>query len=224
MKKQLTIGIAVCWLVTFITAYAGATVPQGSKNSLLSQRMELHLRKATLMYALSTLAVDYRVPIGIEYSPADKNEEKLDLDTKNGSLREILDAIVKQEPLYRWELVDGVVNFVPISGEDPFFETLLNTPISHYDPGKWTIKFQLRDAIENTPEVKKLLESKNVELAKYRDYAYKPSIYTPKDPPDLRMSNTTVRQILNRIVKVSEHKRWAIGWRQGEKNVFSIWL
>lgn len=89
---------------------------------------------------------------------------------------------------------------------------------------KWTIKFQLRDALENTPEVKKLLESKNVKLAKYRDYAYHPSIYTPKEPPDLRMSNTTVRGILNRIIKVSEHKSWAMGWRQGEKNVFSIWL
>ena len=224
MKKQLSIGISLCWLVMFISAYAGATVQQDSENSLLSQRVELHFRKATLMYVLSTLAVDHRVPIGIEYSSADRNEPKLDLDTENGSLREILDSIVKQEPLYRWELVDGVINFVPISGKDPFFETLLNTPISHYDPGKWTIKFQLRDAIENTPEVKKLLKSKKVELAKYRDYPSYPSIYTPKDPVDLRMSNTTVRRILNRIVKVSEHKSWAIGWRPREKNVFSIWL
>ena len=224
MKKQFSIGISLCLMVMVLSTYAGATVPQGSENSLLSQRLELDLRKATLMHALSTLAVKHRVPIGIEYSPADKNEEKLDLVIENGSLREVLDSIVKQEPLYRWELVDGVINFVPISGQDPFFETLLNTSISHYDPGKWTIKFQLRDAIENTPEVKKLLESRNVELAKYRDYAYKPSIYTPKEPDDLRMSNTTVRGILNRIVKISEHKSWAIGWRQGEKNVFSIWL
>ena len=223
MKKQFSLGISLCWLVMFISTYAGATVQQGSEDPLLSQRIELHVRKATLMNALITLAVDHRVPIGIEYSPADINEPKLDLDTVNASLREILDSIVKQEPLYRWELVDGVVNFMPISGQDPFFETLLNTPISHYDPGKWTIKFQLRDAIENTPEVKELLKSKKVELAKYRDYVSYPSIYTQKDV-DLQMSHTTVRRILNRIVKVSEHKSWGIGWRQGEKNVFSIWL
>ena len=160
---------------------------------------------------------------GIEYSAEDKNEPKLYVEGSS-SLKEILDSIVKQEPLYRWDLVDGVINLVPIRNRDPFFESLLNTAISNYDPGKWTIKFQLRDAIGSTPEVKKLLESKNVELARYRDYASYPSIYTPKEPPDLRMSNTTVRGILNRIIKVSEHKSWAIGWRQGEKNVFSIWL
>jgi hypothetical protein len=98
----------------------------------------------------------------------------------------------------------------------------LNTNVANYAPGKWTVKFELRDAIENTPEVKQLLDSKNVELAKYRDYISRPSIYT--QDVDLRMSNTTVRGILNRIIKVSEHKRWAIGWRKGEKNVFSIWL
>lgn len=223
MRKQFLIGISVCCLAMTITAYSHPRINETAEDSILSKKIELHLRKATLLNALSALAVIHRVPIGIEYAAADKNESKLDLQTGGSSLKEILDSLIQQEPLYRWELTDGVINFIPVGERDPFFETLLNTPISLYDPGKWTIKFQLRDAIENTPEVQRLLKSRNVELGKYRDYAYFPSIYTEKDVI-LKMTNTTVRDILNRIIKASEHKHWAIGWRAGEKNVFSIWL
>lgn len=221
MRKYLTIGVFVFCLVISNSAYASPTRQQDSDEALLNQKIDLHLSKVTMMHALSELSVTHRVPNGIEYSAADRNEAKLVLES--GSLREILDSIVKQEPLYRWELVNGVINFVPAGERDPFIETLLKTAVANYDPGKWTIKFQLRDAIGDTPEVKKLLESYKMELAKYRDYPYSDSIYTRKDV-DLKMSNATVKEILNRIVKISEHKGWAIGRRQNEDNVFSIWL
>ena len=223
MRKQVAAGLVVLCLVLSLSAGFKTRAERPVQDPLLDQKVELHLRKVTFMQVLGTLAVDRRIPTGIEYSPQDQNDEKMTLETDGSSLREILDSIVKQEPLYRWEVVDGVINFVPVSDRDPFFEALLSTKVANYEPGKWTVKFELRDAIEKTPEVKKLLDSKHVELAKYRDYNSYPSIYTERDV-DLRMSNTTVRGILNRIVKVSEHKRWSLGWRKGEKNVFSIWL
>jgi hypothetical protein len=221
MKKRFTIVLVFCLLMS-ISAHARSS-QQDFEDRILGQKIKLHLNKVTLMNGLSTLAVIHRVPIGIEYSSADQNEPKLVLNTENSSLNEILDSIVKQEPLYRWEFVDGVINFVPARERDPFFEELLSTPVSSFNPGKWTMKFQLRDSIGDTPEVKRLLESHKVTLAKYGDYAYDASIYTKNDV-DFRMSNTTVRRILNHIVKTSEHKHWAIGWRKGEKSVMSIWL
>jgi hypothetical protein len=223
MRKNLVIGVFVSCLVLTIGAYASPTRQQDSDEALLNQKIDLHLSKATLMHALSKLSVTHRVPIGIEYSAADRNEPKLVLERENVSLKEILDSIVKQEPLYRWQFVDGVINFIPTGERDQFIETLLNTSVFDYDPGRWTTKFQLRDAIGDTPEVKKLLQSYKMELAKYRDYPYSDSIYTKKEV-DLKMSHATVKQILNRIVKISEHKSWAIGRRQNEDNVFSIWL
>jgi hypothetical protein len=204
-----------------ISAYGSPTQQQDSHEARLDQKIDLRLSNATLMHALSKLSVTHRVPIGIEYSAEDLNESKLVVE--GGSLLEILDSIVIQEPLYRWQFVDGVINFVPAGKRDPFIETLLNTFVSNYDPGKWTIKFQLRDAIGATPEVKKVLQSYKMELAKYRDYPYSDSIYTRKDV-DLKLSNATVKQILNHIAKISEHKSWAIGRRKGEDNVFSIWM
>lgn len=107
-------------------------------------------------------------------------------------------------------LGDGVINFVPARDRDPFFAELLNTSVSSFNPGEWTIKFELREAIGDTPEVKRLLDSHKVTLAKYGDYASYSSVHTKKGV-DLRVSNTTVRRILNHIVKNSEHKHWAIG-------------
>lgn len=209
--------------VCLINASSGPTLRSDSEKLILRRRIEFHMKEATLMHVLSTLAVIHRVPIGIEYSLADRNEPMLVVDSNDGSLKEILDSIVKQEPLYRWEVSDGVINFVPVRDRDSFFETLLNTSVTRYDPGKWTIKFQFRDAIGNTPEVKNLLQTNNKTLAKYEDYLYYPSIYTKKGV-DLSASNTTVRAILNQIVRMSEHKSWSIGWSDKEKKTLAVRL
>ena len=223
MRKEFTTAISILFLMISISASSGPTSQRNSEDDLLIRKIDLHMKGATLMHALSTLAVIHRVPIGIEYSLADQNEPKLFLESEHDSLKQVLDSIIKQEPLYRWEVSDGVINFVPIRDRDPFFETLVNTSVSKYDPGKWTIKFQLRDAIGNTPEVKRLLESNKKTLAKYEDYLYYPSIYTKKDV-DVSASNTTVREILNQIVRISEHKSWSIGWSDKDKKVLSIRL
>ena len=134
---------------------------------------------------------------------------------------------MKQEPLYRWELADGVINLVPIRNRDPFFESLLNTAISNYDPGKWTIKFQLRDAIGSTPEVKKLLESKNVELARYRDYASYPSIprrslltYECPTPRSVEYSIESLRSLSTRAGRSAGDRERRTSFQSGYEAVF----
>jgi hypothetical protein len=223
MRKQFTAAIFILCMVMIIKASPAPALQRNSEDPLLSRKIELRLKGATLMHVLSTLAVIHRVPIGIEYSLADQNQPKLFLESEHDSLRQVLDSIIKQEPLYQWEVSNGVINFVPIRERDPFFKTLVHTTVLKYDPGKWTIKFQLRDAIGNTPEVKRLLESNNKTLARYEDYLSYPSIYTQKNV-DVSASNTTVREILNQIVRISEHKSWSISWSDKDKRVLSIRL
>lgn len=223
MRKHFTVGIIILCLVMWCNTSSAQKSQANAQNRLLNRKIELHISGATMMQVLSTLAVVHRVPIGIEYAMADHNERQLSVESKEQSLRDILDLIIKQEPLYRWEVIDGVINFIPVRDRDPFFEVLMNTAVSKYDPGKWTIKFQLRDALGNTPEVRTLLESNQKTLAKYEDYVSYPSIYTRKEV-DVSASNTTVRGILNQIVRISEHKSWSIGWSDKEKKVLSIRL
>jgi len=221
MNKNFATVIFVFFTVLLPVSCAPLAVGQSHLQNLLNQQIKMHLKGETLMFVLGTLELEHRVPIGIEYSLADKNEPKIVIDVDHGTLKEVLDSIVEQEPLYRWELIDDVINFVPVLDREPFFELLLNTSVERFDPGNWTIKFQIRDAIGDLPEVKQLLQSNHKTLFKYGDYAHSPSVYTKKDV-DVRISNTTVRGVLNRVIRDSEHKGWAVGWRLPQKDVFEI--
>src|ERR1041385_696797 len=78
-------------------------------DTLLEQRITLHLNKRTFLYALSTLSVDERVPIGFEVALGHKSEYHLNIDVENAPLQDVLDKIVQQEPGYIWQLKDGVI-------------------------------------------------------------------------------------------------------------------
>ena len=109
--------------------------------------------RATFLYALSTLCVDYRTPIGFELGLGHKAKYHLNIDLENATLEEVLNEIVGQETGYRWELRDGVINIIPITSRNEFVEKLLNTPIRRFDQPKKLGKFQIRDAIIELPEV-----------------------------------------------------------------------
>lgn len=221
MRKFARVGIVLfCAFVSSGLGPRASARPEQSQD-ILGRRITVHLSEATMNLVLGTLSVKHRVPIGIERSPAHNDDEKLNLDFDGGTLKEVLDSIVRQEPLYRWELAEGVINFVPARERDPFIEAFLNTPVAHFDPGKWTSIFQVRDAIGDVPEVKRTLEVNHKTLYKHGDYVKSPSIYTKEDV-DLSISNTTVRGVLNRVVRDSEHTSWSIGWVPGDKTALSI--
>jgi hypothetical protein len=211
MRKFARVGIVLLCAFFLSGLYSRASARSQSAQDILALRITVHLSKATMILVLNTLSVEHRVPIGIERSPAHNDDEKLNLDFDGGTLKEVLDSIVQQEPLYRWELVDGVINFVPAGDRDPFIEAFLSTPVAHFDPGKWTSIFQVRNAIGDIPEVKRMLEANHKTLFKY----------TKKDV-DLSISNTTVRGVLNRVIRDSEHTSWSIGWVPGDKDSLSI--
>jgi hypothetical protein len=221
MKKMTRLITFVCYLVVASTLFSLSSFGQTLGDDLPNQSIELHLENATLVKVLSTLSVHHRIPLGLERSPADKKEAKFNIDVKDGKLKDVLDLIVGQEPIYRWEIRDGVINFVPLQVREPFFEKLLETRISRFAPEKGINKFSIRNTIADLPEVRTLLESKNITVSRVSDYAYSPSIYSNKEV-DLSISDTDVRGVLNKVVKDSEHKLWVIGWRNEKKDSLTI--
>jgi len=184
-------------------------------DNLLAQRITLQINKGTFLYALSTLSVDKRVPIGFEVALNHKDEYNLNIDVKSATLQDVLDKIMLQEPGYRWEMRDGVINIVPYESRDDFVEKLLNTSVREFTPPKVLEKFQIRDAIIELPEVVSLLKANGIIASRYA-YSYRyPSIYTD-ETVDLTITKTDVRGVLNKVIKDSEHKMWMIS-RSGNK-------
>ena len=86
---------------------------------------------------------------------------------------------------------------------------------------KWGVdKFELRDSVLTLPEIKDLLGSENISVRKF-DYVNYRSIYT-NDDIDLSATDTTVRTILNKIVRESEHKMWLIERLGKDKQYFML--
>lgn len=188
-------------------------------NNLLEERITLHFTKRTFLYALSTLSVDKRVPIGFEVALDHKDEYHLTIDVENATLHDVLNIIVQQEPGYMWQVRDGVINIMPIQGRDDFVERLLNTPVRRFTPPKKPGKFQIRDAIAELPEVVTFLKGTRITASHYA-YSYRyPSLYT-NEKIDLSISNTDVRGVLNKVIRDSEHKMWMVS-RSG-KNLSSL--
>lgn len=221
MNKAPRVMTLLCYFAIVLMLSSPYSFAQSSKEDLTSQPIVIRLTNATLIYALERVSMDHRVPIGIEYSSDDEKEPVLNIDTRNGgTLGDVLNLIVEQVPIYRWEVRDGVINIVPNQSRDQFLEKLLSTHIDRFTPKPGLTKFDIRNTLADLPEVHSLLEANKITVFKYGDYIYHPSIYTKE--VELSISDTDVRGVLNKVVRDSEHKLWVVGWRDEKKDSLTI--
>jgi hypothetical protein len=149
-----------------------------STTASLDRIINSDLSEGTVLLALSTLAVDFRVPIGFEQHMDSWDKVNRGIHLRSGTLKSILDSLVAQEPSYKWELRDGVINVTPVVGRDQFLAQFLETRVARYvSPAGTTDKFKLRDAVLDLPEVRQFLELSAIGVRPY-DYPYKRSIYS----------------------------------------------
>jgi len=199
-----TLATAMMGLLIISETSASGQTPRGN---LLEQRITLHIKQGTFLYALSTLCVDYSIPIGFEPALGNKAQYHLNVDLENATLEDVLNEIVGQETGYRWELRDGVINIAPVTSKDDFVEKLLNTEIRRFDQPKKLGKFQIRDAIVELPEVVALLKANGITASHY-GYYYSP-LHT-NEGIDLSISGTDVRGVLNKVIRETEHNMWMV--------------
>jgi hypothetical protein len=183
---------------------------------LTTQPLTLRVENETLITCLATLAVEHRVPIGFEVAINQDDTTRISLHVKSEPLKNILDLICQQDPAYRWEVRDGVINVRPTQSTDQFLSRLLDTHVNNFAPQKGLNKFGLRNAVADLPEVKDFLDVNDATVFRleYPTYA---SVYSNGDV-DLSISNSSVRGILNKIIRDSEHKLWIVK-RRGEKRL-----
>jgi hypothetical protein len=196
------------------------TVSQTPAEQLLSTPLTLHFRNETFVYVLSNLSVQHRIPIGLELALVPKDDAILSINVENEPLKRVLDLIVQQEPDYRWEVSDNVINFVPTRSRDLLLEQLLETKVSRFAPKKGMDKYELRNAIADLPEVKAFLDSHNLTVFRLGPPTYR-SIYS-NDEVDLSISSTNVRGVLNKIIKESEHPSWVIKRRGATQSTIHL--
>lgn len=133
---------------------------------------------------------------------------------ENERLGAILDKIVKQVENYRWEVNDGVVNFIPTKGRDDRFEKLLNLRIKRFTLEKDKTVLDITATIKSLPEFSAFLHNYNLRFTGQRsgptgalEEQYGRRISTGMD-----FSHVTFRDLLNKIVKVKQGA-WILRWK-----------
>jgi hypothetical protein len=217
MNRKMVFPLILILVMAVSNSVGGASnAVADSTTASLDQLIEIDLVDTTLLGALGRLAIDHRVPIGFERTVDSRENFNRHVYLQSGTLKTVLDSLITQEPRYKWELRDGVINITPITARDEFLAQFLETKVAKFEPPTGTTdKFKLRDGVLALPEVRRLLESRGVTVKPY-DYPYRRSIYSD-DNVNLTMTNTDVRGVLNNIARRTEHKLWSLE-RVGPRN------
>lgn len=204
--KTLTI-----WYLSFFAIMICSTdyYCQSDKSEIANLILnDIHLEQVSLPIAAHRIASKYQVPIGIEYADSELTDDiKVSLKGgKSSPLNVVLNALVEQNPNYKWEIKDGVVNFTPTKSRSKFLEKLLDTKIDVFYPDRNLNRVSLLDFIMKLPFVREVFQEHN---------AYPLIIGEPRvmkvDLPEnvyVQVNNTNVRSILNSLIKKSDYKFW----------------
>lgn len=201
MNKRQVLG-SVFLLLTL--SYLGV----GQTTDVTTKPIKLQLRNVQVQSVLVELAVQSEVPIGFERSDLDGPESRLNVDETQSTVKELLDHLVQEVPLYKWELCDGVINIVPVRGRSRLLENFLRIRVGEFKGKGDMNKFNLRNHILDLPEVGLFLKVNNLRTERLRDYIYRRSIYS--NDADLSISGTEVLRILNNIIAKSEYNLWIL--------------
>lgn len=171
---------------------------------------------------LSRLSAATKIPIGLEVSPDDNLsiDRDMKLEIQKGTLRIALDSIVKQNPLYTWKIQDGVVNVVPTDpNRDHLIRAVLETKLQRFVVQPGMSRFAFRQTVTAIPEIKSLLEQENVHPENQsfmsRDFDSLGRSFS------LEVSNVSVIELLNRVIRDSQTSYWVI-LRQGERKEYFV--
>jgi hypothetical protein len=220
MKKSLRfLFLTVC----LIAACQVQAYPKGKEEPFLERTIEqFSLRDTDLLDVLGKLSFYYRVPIGIELSADESRSPKINLDVRKTKVKDILNMIVLQDDRYRWETAESVVNFIPVKQRDPLLGKVLNVPVQSFRPSRGISKIALRDAITELPEIQEILKVSGVSSYNI-GFTSVDRVKVPENI-NLAMYNTTVRAILNKVVKDTDFKFWVIGRDGNNRNLLYVTL
>jgi hypothetical protein len=171
---------------------------------------------------LSRLSNQYDLPIGFEVAIDDDLSitRGITIEIKDGTVQEVLDSIVNQNPIYKWEIRDDVINVFPRDrNRDILLKEMLETRLENVSFDKQTTRFMLRQMLCENAAVMKILEM----------YGVKPAneTFTSRDfgkvgrDFSFYASNVSIATVLNRVIRDSPTKYWII-MRFGDKKQYLV--
>jgi len=191
--------------------YAQEQVEKGKDQALAQMQLkDVRIEAQSIGQLFSNLSLSYRTPVGVEMAFDDNDLSTYRVEFKKGTLSELLTQFFTQHDEYAWEIKEGVVRIYPTGNHrDAVVDELLETQIGSLYIKEGSGCSLLEDSIANSAEVKSLLKANGVTYHQ-GDFS---GFYFPQLGERFRLdvSNITVREILNKVIKESPlAKMWVI--------------
>lgn len=208
----------LCVAVLLTLACAQLCHGQGAGDDVLARRVKAFtLKEPNINLALSAIAREYRVPIGVEMAAKGKGyrDKEIDIAISDGTLRDVLNAVIEADPRYVWRTTDGVVNVYPKAERDELLKDLLETKVQNLSFGNNPTLYKIRNSIVELPEIKSKLERARVTpfIVAITGVAFE----RPGGGFSMSVSDLTLQEVLNHVIKQSEVKFWILN-RFGDDN------
>jgi hypothetical protein len=163
-----------------------------------------------MAFFLEHLTGIFGVTIGLEVNPQ-QPKSKVGFYLRDPTLPDVLNAIVKSAPSYRWREGDGFIEVLPLEGSSPLLDTIItNFRVNDVDQA------EAISQLMNLPEVQAGIRAMSLNR---RDPS---STSTEKKGEKFSMSleGATMRQALHKIAKESGGRFWI--FRRDKDGFFSI--
>ena len=206
---KLSILASAALLICGMAFYA-PTVGQTNRGPD-SPVLDVSIQGKNIALLLSKFAYERNIPIGFEVASNDDllADGSVNVQIARGTVRDVLDAIVAQKPIYTWRVEDNVINVFPKeANRDHLLKAVLETTIKDYSIARNTNHFTFRESIIKLPEVQRILEINQIKSGN--------ELLSPLDRASLgrdfslRMSNATLKSLLNRVIRDSKARYWIV--------------
>jgi hypothetical protein len=186
-----------------------------SMEKALEQRaVRFDVRGGSLNLALQRLAREFDLAIGYEALPDSKGLAEINVNIEDGTLRDVLNALITNDPRYTCTTLEQTINVYPVIEEDP----LMQLVIPHFRIERVDLYGAL-NILFNSPGIHAELERVKT---KRRDFFDGNS--TQLRSFSIDMKQVTVRQTLNAIAHCSNSGFWTFSKYGKQNEYFSIWM
>ncbi len=214
-------GISALLVIVLNASSFAQSEARGPKERICNLPVkDLQIEARNINLLMSKLAYQYNVAISLEVAIDDDllSSKHIKLNVKKGTLADVLDDIVEQQPSYTWESSESTIRVFPKQEKrDPFLQALLETKISHFVIPRSTARLTIKQTLTNRPELKDLLASNGVRLSKEVFLSHEIQSIGPDFSLDLE--NVLVRGILDYMMQNSQTRYWSVR-RSGD----SLWI
>lgn len=210
-------GIAALLVVVFSAGTFAQSETHGGKEEKIKLPVrDLQIEERNMHLMLSKLAYQYNVPISLEVAFDDDllDSKHLKVHVKNGTLADVLNSIVTQQPSYTWKSSESTISVFPKDRfRDPFLHTLLETKLTHFVIPIGTSRLSFKQKLASRPELKDLLASNGVSLSTDGLLNYEIRSFGPDFALDLQ--NVPVQEILDYVINNTKTRYWLVTRSEG---------